>query len=91
MTEVDPLIDANIKTLEEANIITTSTSDLTTTQFRGFTPECIRSVMDSYDIVPGTVVVVGCWEAMRVVGNGERDEKAWVACTLTRSSTHGVI
>ena len=26
-------------------------------------------MMDSLDIEPGTVVVVGGWEAMRVVGN----------------------
>lgn len=52
-------------------LVTTSTS--TSTQF-----ECLRIVMDSLDIVPGTVVVVGGWEAMRVVGNGDRNEKSWV-------------
>lgn len=67
-TELEPLIKALIKTLEEA---TTNTSDLTSTQFECFTPECLLVVMDSLDIEPGTVVVVGGWEAMRVVGNGE--------------------
>ena len=70
MTELDPLIKAFVKTLEEA---TTNTSDLTSTQF-----ECRRVVMDSLDIEPGTVVVVDGWEAMRVVGNGDRNEKVWV-------------
>ena len=79
MTELDPLIKAFVKTLEEANIITaTSTHDLTSTQFECFTPECLRIVMDSLDIEPGTVVVVGGWEAMRVVGNGDRNELVWV-------------
>lgn len=64
MTELEPLV----KTLEEANIFTTNTSDLTSTQF-----ECRRVVMDSLDIEPGTVIVVGGWEAMRVVGNGDRN------------------
>ena len=77
-TELDPLIKAFVKTLEEANIITTNTSDLTSTQFECFTPECIRIVMDSLDTEPGTVVVVGGWEAMRVVGNGDLNEKVWV-------------
>ena len=31
--------------------------------------------MDSLDIEPGTV---DGWEAMRVVGNGDRNEKVWV-------------
>lgn len=74
-TELDPLIKAFVKTLEEANIIT---SDLTSTQFECFTPECLRIVMDSLDIEPGTVVVVGGWEAMRVVGNGDPNELVWV-------------
>lgn len=42
--------------------------------------------MDSLDIEPGTVVCVGSWEAMRVVGNGDRNEKVWVGyggCTYT--------
>lgn len=78
MTELDPLIKAFVKTLEEANIITASTSDLTSTQFECFTPECQRIVMDSLDIEPGTVVVVGTWEAMRVVGNGSHNELVWV-------------
>lgn len=69
-TERDQLIKAFVKTLEEA---TTSTSDLTSTQF-----ECQRIVMDSLDIEPGTVICVGGWEAMRVVGNGDRDELVWV-------------
>lgn len=78
-TELDPLIKAFVKTLEEANITTTTnTSDLTSTQFECFTPECQRIVMDSLDIEPGTVICVGGWEAMRVVGNGDRNEKAWV-------------
>lgn len=63
------------KALEDAN---NNTSDLTSTQFRCFTPECRRVVMDSLDIEPGTVVCVDGWEAMRVVGNGDRNEKAWV-------------
>ena len=81
MTELDPLIKAFVKTLEEANIITATanTSDLTSTQFECFTPECLQIVMDSLDIEPGTVVVVGGWEAMRVVGNGDLNEKVWVA------------
>lgn len=37
MTELDPLIKAFVKNLEEADIIT-STSDLTSTQFECFTP-----------------------------------------------------
>ena len=65
MTELDPLIKAFVKTLEEA--------DITSTQF-----ECQRIVMDSFDIEPGTVVVVGCWEAMRIIGNGSHNEKVWV-------------
>ena len=71
MTELNPLIKAFVKTLEEANIITTS--DLTGTQF-----ECQLIVMDSLDIEPGTVVYVGAWEAMRIVGNGSRGELVWV-------------
>ena len=72
MTELEPLIKAFAKTLQEA---AASTSDLTSTQFECFTPECRRIVMDSFDIEPGTVVCVGGWEAMRVV---ETDNKAWV-------------
>ena len=87
MTELE---QAFVKTLEEANIITISTSDLTSTQF-----ECQRIVMDSLDIEPGTVICVGGWEAMRVVGNGDRSELVWsdttVVHTPTRSSTHGII
>lgn len=69
MTELDPLIKAFF------NIATTNTSDLTSTQFECFTPECQRIVMDSFDIEPGTVICVGVWEAMRIV---ETDNKAWV-------------
>lgn len=72
MTELEPLIKAFVKTLEEA----TNTSDLTSTQF-----ECLRVVMDSLDIEPGTVVVVAGWEAMRVVGNGDSNELVWVSNT----------
>lgn len=87
-TDPSPLIKAFVKTLEEANIITaTSTSDLTSTQFECFTPECRRIVMDSLDIEPGTVVCVGSWEAMRVVGNGDHDELVWVGFD-SRTYTH---
>ena len=75
-TELDPLIKPFVKTLEETNIA--NTSDLTSTQFECFTPECLRIVMDSFDIEPGTVICVGGWEAMRVVGNGDRGELVWV-------------
>lgn len=79
MTELDPLIKAFVKAFEEANITaTTNTSDLTSTQFECFTPECRRIVMDSFDIEAGTVICVGTWEAMRVVGDGSRNEKVWV-------------
>nr|DAF23194.1 MAG TPA: hypothetical protein [Caudoviricetes sp.] len=78
MTELDPLIKAFVKALEEANITTTNTSDLTSTQFECFTPECLRIVMDSFDIEAGTVICVGTWEAMRVVGDGSRGELVWV-------------
>lgn len=85
-TERDPLIKAFIKTLEETNIITT-TSDLTNTQFECFTPECLQTVMDSLDIEPGTVICVDGWEAMRVVGNGDHNEKVWVGFDA-RTYTH---
>ena len=78
MTDTNQLIKAFVKTLEEADIITTNTSGLTSTQFECFTLQCRRVVMDSLDIEPGTVVVVGGWEAMRVVGNGDLNEKVWV-------------
>lgn len=78
MTELEPLIKAFVKALEEADIITTNTSDLTSTQFECLTPECPRVVMDSLDIEPGTVVVVGAREAMRVVSNGDCNAKVWV-------------
>ena len=74
MTDTNQLIKAFVKALEEANIVTTNTSDLTSTQFECFTPECRRVVMDSLDVEPGTVICVDGWEAMRVVGNGDRDE-----------------
>lgn len=64
------------KALEDAD--NNNTIDLTSTQFQCFTPECRRVVMDSFDIEPGTVVVVDGWEAMRIVGNGDRNEKVWV-------------
>ena len=64
------------KALEDAD---NNTPDLTSTQFQCFTPECRRVVMDSFDIEPGTVVVVDGWEAMRIIDNGDRNEKAWVA------------
>ena len=67
MTKLDPLIKAFV-----------NTPGLTSTQFECFTPECLRIVMDSLDIEPGTVVVVGGREAMRVVGNGSHGESAWV-------------
>ena len=76
MPELEPLIKAFVKTLEEA-----TTHDLTSTQF-----ECLRVVMDSLDIEPGAVVCVVGWEAMRVVGNGDRNELVWVGfdgCTYT--------
>lgn len=66
--ELDPLIKAFVKTLEEA---ATATHDLTNTQFECFTLQCQRIVMDSLDIEPGTVICVGGLEAMRVVGNGD--------------------
>lgn len=75
-TEFDPLIRAFVKTLEEADIIP-SASGLTSTQFECFTPECLRIVMDSLDIEPGTVVCVGGWEAMRVVETTDSG-KVWV-------------
>lgn len=93
MTERDPLI----KTLEEA----ANTSDLTSTQFECFTPECRRIVMDSLDIVPGTLICVGGWEAMRIISNGSPNELGWVGfdgCTHTHEefadivrSTHDVV
>ena len=79
-TELDPLIKAFIKALEEGDITTTTTtktSDLTSTQFECFTPECQRIVMDSLDIEPGTVICVGGWEAMRVVEHNNNN-KPWV-------------
>lgn len=74
MTKLDPLIKAFFDSFKEANITTTNTSDLTSTQFVCFTPECQRIVMDSFDIEPGTVICVGVRETMRVVG----DSKVWV-------------
>lgn len=62
MTKLEPLIKTFVKTLKEADIITANTSDLTSTQF-----ECLRVVMDSLDIEPGTVVAVDGQVAVRVV------------------------
>lgn len=73
MTELDSLIKAFVKTLEEA----TSTSDLTSTHFECFTPECLRIVMDSLDIEPGTVVVVGGWEVFCILNS--EFERRWIA------------
>lgn len=87
MTDTNQLIKAFIKTLEEAGIITTNTSGLTSTQFECFTLQCRRVVMDSLDIEPGTVVCVDGWEAMRVIGNGDKDEKAWIGFD-SRTYTH---
>lgn len=64
--------------LFKESIKTTNTSGLTRTQFECFTLQCRRVVMDSLDIEPGTVVVVDGWEAMRVVGDGDSNEKVWV-------------
>lgn len=106
-TEFDPLIKASdltrtifVKTRTTSGL-TRTTSGLTRTQFECFTPECQRIVMDSFDIEPGTVICVGGWEAMRVVGNGDRNELVWVGYdgrTYTHEefantvrSTHGVV
>lgn len=78
MTDTNQLIKAFVKTLEGAGIIATNSSDLTSTQFECFTLQCRRIVMDSLDIEPGTVVVVDGWEAMRLVGTGDKNEKAWI-------------
>ena len=64
------------KALEDAN--NNNTRDLTATQFQCFTTECRQVVMDAFDIEAGTVVVVDGWEAMRIISNSERNEKAWV-------------
>lgn len=100
-TELNPLIKEFVKNLKEADTATTNTPDLTSTQFECFTPECLRIVMDSLDMVPGTVVCVGGWEAMRIIGDGDHNEKAWVGfdgCTHTHEefaeivrSTQGVV
>ena len=58
MTDTNQLIKAFVKTLEEAGIVSTDSSDPTNTQFECFTLQCRRVVMDSLDIEPGTVVVV---------------------------------
>lgn len=71
------LSDAAVEELREA-LDNKAESKLTSTQFECFTLQCRRIVMDSLDIEPGTVVVVDGWEAMRVVGNGERGELVWV-------------
>ena len=74
-TDTNQLIKAFVKTLKEANIIATDTSDLTSTQFECFTTGCLRVVMDSLDIKPGTV---DGWEAMCLVTGTDKDEKAWI-------------
>ena len=76
--------------------MTELTSTSTSTQF-----ERLRTVMDPPDIEPGTVVAVGAWEAMRVIDNDSRNEKAWAGfdgCTYTHEefantirSTHDVV
>jgi hypothetical protein len=101
MTDTNQLIKAFVKTIEESGIITTNTSGLTSTQFECFTLHCRRVVMDSLDIEPGTVICVDGGEAMRVVGNGDRNELVWVGFdgrTYTHEefadtvrSTHGVV
>ena len=78
MTDTNQLIKAFVKTLEEAGIITTNASGLTSTQFECFTPQCRQVVMDSLDIEPGTVICVDGWEAMCLVSTGDKDEKAWI-------------
>ena len=88
-----------VKALEGA--AAAGASGFTGTRFECFTPECRRVVMDSLDIEPGTVVCVGGWEAMRVVGSGDRDELVWVGFdgrTYTHEgfvdtvrSAHGVV
>ena len=79
MTNRVPLIKAHALTgSTSTGTGSTGTSTSTGTRFECFTPECRRTVMDSLDIEPGTVVVVGSWEAMRVVGDGSRNEKVWV-------------
>lgn len=66
MTKLDSdfkaFVKAFVKPFEEAN-----TNININTRFECFTPECQRIVMDSLDIEVGTVVVVGTWEAMRIV------------------------
>ena len=71
------LSDAAVEELREALDTDKVESGLTSTQFECFTPQCQRIVMDSLDIEPGTVVVVGGWEAMRVVEN-TANNKAWI-------------
>lgn len=72
------LSDAAVEELRKTLDNNKAASDPTSTQFECFTRECRRVMMDSIDIEPGTVVVVDGWEAMRVVGNGDRNEKVWV-------------
>ena len=76
MTKLDSgfkaFVKAFVKPFEQAN-----TNTNTNTRFECFTPECQRIVMDSLDIEAGTVVVVGAWEAMRIVEDNNNN-KAWV-------------
>lgn len=78
MTELDPRIKAFVKALEEANITTTATSDLTSTQFKRLTPERLRIEPGSLDIEPGTVVAaVGSWEVFCILNS--KFERRWIA------------
>lgn len=78
MTKLGSYFKAFVKPFEEAN---TNIN----TRFECFTPECQRIVMDSIDIEVGTVVVVGVWEAMRIVE--DNNNKAWVSYD-SRTYTH---
>lgn len=71
MTKLDSYLKAFVKPFEKAN-----TNTNINTRFECFTPECQRIVMDSLDI---TVVVVGTWEAMRIVEDNNNNNKAWVS------------
>ena len=71
------LSDAAVEELREALDNNKAESELTSTQFECFTPQCRRIVMDSLDIEPGTVICVGGWEAMRIIEN-TNNNKAWV-------------
>ena len=87
-TELEPLIKAFVKTLEEA---TTTTHDLTGTQFESITLQCQRIVMDSLDIEPGTVVCVSaagkqCVSLVMVTAMSWCGSDSTVVRTPTRSS-----